>query len=126
MFNISIKENILLGKKVHPARQVKILKGLRIHNFITNLEVIYGDSGTNLSAGQLQRIRLARGVMQDSEIYLLDEPFNGIDKENKDRIITFLKEFFHNKTVIIISHHKDELRFFDQIFEMQNGILKRV
>lgn len=126
LFNISIKDNILAGSKASKSDFKKIVDGTHVSEFIKDYKIRIGDPGTNFSAGQMQRLRLARGLIQDSQIYLLDEPFNGIDEKTRNSIMKFLKEFMKDKTVIIISHHKEELDFVDKYYEMKGHTLHPV
>ncbi len=123
LFNISIKDNILLGKSVDSSRLDYLMENLQIIRFFKNLDVIIGDKDTNFSSGQLQRLRILRGLLSDSQIYLLDEPFNGIDDENKEKIIHFLMEYLEDKTVILVTHNKEELKLVNKIYHFQKNIL---
>jgi len=108
LFNMSIKDNITLGH-YESERFNSITKGLTLDKFIDDYDKCIGDKDVNLSAGQMQRIRLARGLYQNTEYVLLDEPFNGIDDENKNRIITFLIDHLKNKMVILVTHNASEI-----------------
>lgn len=67
-----------------------------------------------LSGGMKQRVSIARALIYDADIFIMDEPFKGLDKENKESIIKFIRKYFYDnkKTVIIISHDINEVREF--------------
>ncbi len=123
LFPMSVKDNILFGKKVSDSRFDKLKKGLQLEKVIENTDAIIGDEHVHFSSGQLQRIRLMRGLINDSDIYLLDEPFNGIDKENKGKIMKFIKTFLKDKTVILVTHHEDELAIIDRKYTFKGNRL---
>lgn len=123
-FNISLRENLLLGKNVDPTQLEELLERLKISDFEKNLDKNFGESVSSYSAGQMQRLRLARGILQDTETYLLDEPFNGIDKEVKAEIMDYLKHFFADKTVVLVTHIENELELTDSTYEIRDGVLR--
>lgn len=67
-----------------------------------------------LSGGMKQRVSIARAIIYDADIFIMDEPFKGLDKENKENITKFIKKYFYDnkKTVIMISHDINEARYF--------------
>lgn len=124
LFKISLEDNILLGRKLDSALVQRVLEGVKVRQFISDLSAQVGAAGFNLSAGQEQRIRLARGLLQQSDIYLLDEPFNGIDEGNKQEIIEFLKEHLREKTVVLVTHNSNELKLVEEIYSFRDGVLQ--
>jgi ABC-type bacteriocin/lantibiotic exporter with double-glycine peptidase domain len=109
-FPISIRDNLTLGSKVEETEFARILQGLQI-DFISDLEEKFG-AGVGFSAGQLQRLRLARGLMSQAQVLLLDEPFTGIDENTKDRITRFMNSELNGKTALFVTHDSRELRAF--------------
>ena len=74
------------------------------------------------SMGMKQKLGIASALMEDPEILILDEPFNGIDEESKEKITNELIKIKNNKIIIITSHIKDEITSLcDHVFEMKNG-----
>lgn len=69
---------------------------------------------SNLSGGEKSRVSIARALMAKYDILLLDEPFNGLDDETKLRTMKYVKEKTANKTVLLITHNKDEATFFSR------------
>ncbi len=82
---------------------------------------ILGERGVSLSGGQKQRVSLARALMKNSEILILDDCLSAVDAETESRIIFNLKEVFQNKTVIITSHRVSPLQHADVIFILEKG-----
>ena len=83
---------------------------------------MFDENGSNLSLGEKQRIGIARALYRGSEIYIFDEPTSSLDPENEDLFINFLEEFKKNKTIIMISHKKSNLRICNRIFEVKVNI----
>ena len=67
---------------------------------------------STLSGGEKSRVSIARALMADYDILLLDEPFNGLDDTTKDNVIKYIKEKTAHKTVLLVTHNKDEASFF--------------
>ena len=82
---------------------------------------ILGERGVSLSGGQKQRVSLARALMKNSDILILDDCLSAVDAETESRIIFNLKEVFQNKTVIITSHRVSPLQHADVIFILEKG-----
>lgn len=123
LFKLSLRDNILLGKEIDEARLLEILEGLQITKFAPHLESLIGQRTMHLSLGQEQRIRLARGLAQDASLYLLDEPFSGLDVATRNQIMSFLSQFLKDKTLILVTHNHDELSLVDVVYEMKGGVL---
>ncbi|MCI6693567.1 MAG: ATP-binding cassette domain-containing protein [Clostridium sp.] len=83
-----------------------------------------------LSGGMKQRVSIARSIIYNGDIFIMDEPFKGLDIENKKRIIEFLKSYFieNNKTVIVVSHDINEVKEFtrDYILLKNNPVTKEI
>lgn len=125
IFRLSLKENILLGKPYEEERLTRLLNGLAI-DFVSDLEIRVGSPQLNLSTGQEQRIRLARTLYQESEIYLLDEPFAGLDQHTKQRVMAFVADFLKEKAVVLVTHNPEELNWMDKVYELNSGHLNAV
>lgn len=123
-FNISLEDNLFLGSQPAPGLVSDVLGGLTIDRFAGDLSAKIGDPNVNFSAGQEQRLRIARGLFQGASLYLLDEPFNGIDNETKGDIFRFLSKFLAGKTVVLVTHNADELAVVDKVYGFSGGVLK--
>jgi ABC-type bacteriocin/lantibiotic exporter with double-glycine peptidase domain len=110
-YNMSIEDNLLMGDKVNTNYLNTLSTGLKVKEFLKDMSIEIGHENFNLSSGQLQRLRLFRGLLRNKDIYLLDEAFNGIDPENKREIIEFLQMILRGKTVLQIVHNDEDIIF---------------
>ncbi|MBT2291476.1 ABC transporter ATP-binding protein [Paenibacillus albidus] len=125
MFNDTIKNNILLEKDIGEEKLQEILSIVELQDVVASLpEGInskIGVEGNKLSGGQLQRIAIARELISDKPIMLLDEFTNSLDKIIEDRIIKNVISYCKNKTIIIVTHHMDVTVLGNKIFVLNNG-----
>ncbi len=131
LFDISIKDNILIGKPNASDQEViKACKAANIHRFIMNLENGYdttvGDSGDKLSGGQKQRIAIARAMIKNAPIVILDEATSFTDPENEYYINQAIDKLLEKKTVIIIAHKLSRAAKADKIIVVDNGEIKGI
>ena len=126
LFNVSIKENIKMGNLSATDEDViEVCKKCGIHDFIMDLEngydTVVGDSGSHLSGGERQRISIARAMMKDSKIVILDEATAYTDPENEAIIQKSLSSLVENKTVIVIAHRLSTIINSDDIILVNDG-----
>lgn len=126
LFNKSIFENVALGKKDASLEEViKACKKARIHEFISSLPKKYntniGEMGLRLSGGERQRISIARSILKNPPILILDEATASIDRENEKAILEVLKEISEGKTVITIAHRLKTIKDADKIIFIDKG-----
>ena len=126
LFNMSIFENVALGKKNASFDEVvEACKKARCHEFIISLPNGYktnvGEIGNKLSGGQRQRISIARTILKNAPILILDEATSAIDAQNEKAILEVIKEISKDKTVITISHHLETIKDADKIVLLENG-----
>lgn len=128
IFSLSIAGNMALGKR--EAKDVEILRAARVlglHDFIQSLPEGYnthvGENGLKLSAGQRQRIALARILLQDPSVVILDEATTSVDRETGDIIAQLLKIWAQTSTVIIIAHHLDPSWPISRVIHLEGGRL---
>ncbi len=126
LFNMSIKENIRLGKP--DASDSEVIEAIRLaqcKEFISKLEhgydTIAGDEGTKLSGGQRQRIIIARAILRNAPVLILDEATAYADMENQHKIQKALQELCKDKTLILIAHRLSTIMDCDQIIVMEDG-----
>lgn len=126
LFSGSIKENLTLGN--HEVCMEEIIKSCemaQIHEFIDSLPDKYDslieDNGSNLSSGQKQRLALARAILKNPDILILDEATNNLDSITEKIIEDTLKDFCKNKTTIIIAHNLNSITHCDTIYVIDNG-----
>lgn len=126
LFSTTIKENISYANpQIEQAEVEKAAILSEIHNEITTFpqgyETIVGERGIRLSGGQRQRICLARAILANTPILILDNAFSNIDNLTSTQIIGRLLEFTKHKTVIFISHQLSVAAVTDRIFVMNSG-----
>lgn len=108
----------LLAKIENKITDEEINESLKIVNLYEEKDKMF----SKYSMGMKQKLGIASALMEDPEIILLDEPFNGIDEESKEKITNELIKIKNNKIIIITSHIKDEITSLcDHVFEMKNG-----
>lgn len=126
LFNQSIHENIALGKPNATRDEViTAARKAQIHEFIISLPKGYdtqvGEMGVKLSGGEKQRISIARMILKDAPILILDEAMAAVDSENERKIQAAIEELSKGKTVITIAHHLNTITNSDQIIVMDQG-----
>ncbi len=84
-------------------------------------ETIIGEGGANLSGGEKQRISIARAIMKDAPIIILDEATANVDPENETELTAAIEELTREKTIIMIAHRLKTVRSADRIFVIDNG-----
>ncbi|NJP08248.1 MAG: ABC transporter ATP-binding protein [Leptolyngbyaceae cyanobacterium RU_5_1] len=126
VFNASVRENIAYGRL--DATEAEIIEAARLANadeFIRQLPQGYntrvGDRGIRLSGGQRQRIALARAIVRDPEILILDEATNALDSISEHLIQDALNTLSQNRTVIAIAHRLSTIEHADQIIVLEHG-----
>ena len=129
LVNDTVENNIKLGKPDATHEEVvKAAKDASCHEFITELENSYdtvvGEGGSTLSGGEKQRISIARALLKDTPIILLDEATASLDADNEHEIRKSLDKLIKNKTVITIAHKLNTIKNYDQIIVMSDGIIE--
>jgi ABC-type multidrug transport system fused ATPase/permease subunit len=129
ILNDTIRNNIAFGlnkNEINDDKVILALKTVQLNNLLVrfnyDLNGLFDENGSNLSLGEKQRIGLARALYRESEVYIFDEPTSSLDPENEELFISFLQEFKKDKTVIMISHKKSNLRICNRIFEVKVDI----
>jgi len=131
LFGGSIRENIAYGSPGASDEEIiSAAKKANAHEFITGLtdgyETLVGDRGAQLSGGQRQRIAIARAILADPAILILDEATSSLDAESERLVQDALDKLMENRTSIIIAHRLSTVRRCDQILVMSGGaILER-
>ncbi len=126
LFNSSVMDNIRLGKK--DATDEEVINAARLaqcDEFVKKLPNGYdthiGENGERLSGGERQRISIARAILKDAPVILLDEATASLDAENESKIQNALSELIRNKTVMIIAHRMRTVLGADKIVVIKNG-----
>ena len=126
LFHDTIANNIRFGQPDAPMEKVaEAAKKARCYDFIMALpqdfDTIIGEGGTTLSGGERQRLSIARAIMKDAPIIILDEATANVDPENEKELMEAITELTQEKTVIMISHRLKTVRRADQILVVDNG-----
>ncbi|MCL0076357.1 ABC transporter ATP-binding protein/permease, partial [Dehalococcoidia bacterium] len=126
LFNTTIAENIRLGKQGAADQEViAAAKEARIHEFVESLPAGYqtnvGEKGARLSGGEKQRISIARAILKDAPVVILDEATASVDPYNEKLIHEAIGNLTRNKTLIVIAHHLDTVMTADQIVLLDEG-----
>jgi ABC-type multidrug transport system fused ATPase/permease subunit len=119
--NVSLSQNLTQGDQ---KRIDEIVKSLNLGEFIQSNDgkarEIRADS-TNISGGERQRISIARARFFDTDIVILDEPTSALDSENEKKVIQYLEEISHEKTVILVTHSRELLEISDFVLYLHEG-----
>ncbi len=131
LFNSSIKDNIKIGKKnATDDEVVRAAKIARCYDFIDKMpdgiDTIIGENGQRLSGGERQRISIARAILKDAPIILLDEATASLDVENESLIQEALSELIREKTVIVIAHRLRTIRNANKIVLLNGGKIEAI
>jgi ATP-binding cassette, subfamily B, bacterial len=128
LIGASIKENIAYGKPNACDHEIEwAARAAHAHEFIMELpdgyDSVIGERGCTLSGGQRQRICLARAIIKQPSILILDEPTSAVDPESARLIEAALATIHKGKTMLVIGHQFSSLANFDRIFAIENGRL---
>ena len=128
LFSTSIRNNIALGNKnISDLEIEKIVQvaGLEsdLKTFPDHMETLIGEKGVTLSGGQKQRIALARALLKNPKLLILDDSFSSLDSEMEKGLLENLKKYYRNTTKIIISHRLSTILNADNIIVIENGAI---
>jgi len=126
LFEDTVANNIRFGEPEAPMeRVVEAAKKARCHDFIMSLpngyDTVIGEGGASLSGGEKQRISIARAIMKDAPIIILDEATANVDPENEAELTAAIEALTREKTIIMIAHRLKTVRHADQIFVIDSG-----
>lgn len=124
LFSGSLRDNLAMAKEVSKQEMNRVLEKVGILDFVNEqggLDMCILEGGKNLSGGQRQRLVLARALLKDSPIYIMDEATSNIDVESENKIMEVLYELSKEKLVLCISHRLANLIHADQIYCLKNG-----
>ena len=126
LFHDTIANNIRFGQPDAPMEKVvAAAKKARCHDFIMRLpqgyDTVIGEAGGTLSGGERQRLSIARAIMKDARIIILDEATANVDPENEKELMEAIQALTQEKTVIMIAHRLKTVRHADQILVVDKG-----
>ncbi len=127
LFRMSSRENIAYGRPEATIEEiVAAAKAAQAHRFITRLpngyETVVGERGATLSGGERQRIAIARAMLKDAPIVVLDEPTTGLDAESEVLVLRALEELTKGRTTFTITHRLSTIMNADRIFVLEHGV----
>ena len=128
LFNNTILENIRVGRKNASDEEViAAAKAARCHDFITKLpngyQTVIGENGSTLSGGECQRLSIARALLKDAPVIVLDEATASLDVDNETEIQEAISLLIKGKTVLVIAHRMRTVESADQILVLDGGVV---
>lgn len=130
LFTDTIRNNIILERDISSENFVEICNLTYVSDIVKDNHLSYDyqieESGANLSGGQRQRIVLARSLLKNSKIILIDEGLNEIDINLERKILKNIFSKYQDKTFLIISHRTDNMDLYDMVITMDSGSIKKV
>ncbi len=125
LFNDTILNNLKMAKENATLDEVNNALKLACCEFVNDLpdgvNTVIGEGGSTLSGGELQRLSIARAILKDSKIVILDEATANVDPENEEKLMKAIDSLTKNKTVIMIAHRLKTVRNCDNIFVIDEG-----
>jgi ABC-type transport system involved in cytochrome bd biosynthesis, ATPase and permease components len=127
IWNRSLIENLQYGAGLNDQQELNfVIKQAALENVIASLpqgvDMPLGESGGLVSGGEGQRVRLARGMLNPrARLVILDEPFRGLDRNQRQLLITRARELWQQATLLCITHDVQETRTFDRVMVMEHG-----
>jgi len=130
LFTGSIRDNIILNRNIGEIEYLNICKLLSVDEIVKDnilgYDYLLEENGLNVSGGERQRIILARSLLKDSNIIMIDEGFSQIDIKLEREILKNIFEYFYDKTFIIISHRRENMDLYDRVIKMEEGMVKEM
>lgn len=128
LFSTTIRENIRFGRPEATQEEVETVTRLTaIHDdieaFTEGYDTVVGERGVSLSGGQKQRISIARALLMNPELLILDDALSAVDAKTEEAIVSALKETRSDKTTIICAHRLSSVQHSEQILVLENGEL---
>lgn len=128
LFNNTIMENIRVGRKgASDTDVIAAAKAAKCHEFIENLpqgyQTVIGENGSTLSGGECQRLSIARALLKDAPVILLDEATASLDVDSETQIQETISELVSGKTVLVIAHRMRTIEAADQIVVLDKGVV---
>jgi len=127
LFDMSIEDNLRLARpNLTKEDLISVCQQVGAHDFIMNLKGGYAfllnDNGKNLSGGQRQKLNLARALLKEADIYILDEPVSEGDAWSRSQFLTNIRSICQKKTIILVSHDPVIRNSLDQVYQLEGHI----
>jgi ABC-type multidrug transport system fused ATPase/permease subunit len=131
LFNATVAENIAYGRPGASQEEIEVAaRAARAHDFVMDLprgyDTLVGDQGIKLSGGQKQRIALARALLKDAPVLVLDEATAMFDPQGEAEFIAECHDTLRHRTVLLVTHRPASLALADRVFRLQDGVLQEV
>ena len=128
LFNDTVYNNIRVGRETATREEIETAaRKARCHDFISSMpqgyDTLVGEGGSTLSCGEKQRISIARAILKDAPIVLLDEATASLDPENEERIQDAVNDLVREKTVVVIAHRLGTVVNADNIVVIDKGLV---
>lgn len=125
IFNDTLRNNLLIGNPSATDQQlIEVLTLVGLEKLLASengLTLWLGENGRALSGGEKRRIGIARALLHDAPLVLMDEPTESLDNETEQQIIALIRQIYINKTLIMVTHRLTEHQMFDKVYMMENG-----
>ena len=130
LYNDTIKNNIILDRNIDEKKFIDVCNMVYVNEIVKDNMLSYNyrleENGANISGGQRQRIILARALLKNSKIILIDEGLNEIDINLERKILKNIFKYYKDKTIIIVSHRLDNIDLYNRVVKVENGKIKDV
>jgi len=128
LFRGTVRDNIAYGRPgATPEEVMEAARLANAHEFIARMpagyDTLVGDRGMTLSGGQRQRLSIARALVRNSPMLILDEPTAALDTESEERVVEALERLMKGRTVVMIAHRLATLRAADKVVVIQDGVV---
>lgn len=128
LFSNTIDSNIAYAEpEIEKEQVIKAAKHAQAHSFVKKLpvgyETIVGEKGMGISGGQKQRVSIARALLKDSPVLILDDSTSALDVDTEKRLLADIKKHYPNKTILISAHRMSSVIDCDEIIYMQDGMI---
>jgi ATP-binding cassette subfamily B protein len=126
LFSTSVEKNVAFGEELAPRAEVKKASAIAqidkdVEEFTKGYETRVGERGLTLSGGQKGRVTLARALIRDPKILILDDALAAVDTSTEEEILNRLREFMKGRTSIVISHRVSTVKHADRIYVLEGG-----
>ena len=130
LYNDTIKNNIILDRNIDEKKFIDVCNMVYVNEIVKDNMLSYNyrleENGANISGFQRQRIILARALLKNSKIILIDEGLNEIDINLERKILKNIFKYYKDKTIIIVSHRLDNIDLYNRVVKVENGKIKDV